>query len=212
MWFSARKFFDAGLDVVLMNLPMHGGRAPASSRFHGEAIIHPSMWRMSEACAQGIMDLRILMGYLRARGAPQVGVMGYSWGAYHAALLATIESRLDFAISIAPVVSIADLIMSWPMRAFFEHAIEDEEQMIRELRKMVAAHTPLSHSLKIPSERVFLAASANDGIVPATHTELLWEHFGKPRVYWSVGGHVIYFDRTCVAREALRFLKSIDVV
>ena len=211
MWFNAHKFFEAGLDVVLMNLPMHGSRVPNGSRFHGGAIVHPSMWRTSEASAQGVMDLRILMRHLRSRGAPAVGVMGYSWGGYHAAMLACVDSSVDFIVSIAPVVSIGDLVMSWPTAAFFEHSIEQQERMIRELRKMLAAHTPLSHSLKIPPERVLLVASVNDGIVPATHTELLWKHFGRPRVYWSCGGHVLYFDKKRVANEALDFIQGLQL-
>ena len=81
MWFSAQKFYAAGLDVVFMNLPLHGGRTPKSAAYHGTALIHPSLWRMSEAAAQGIMDLRILIAHLLKRGSSKVGIMGYSWGA-----------------------------------------------------------------------------------------------------------------------------------
>ncbi len=212
MWFSAQKFYDAGLDVVFMNLPLHGGRMPASAAYHGTAIIQPSLWRLGEACAQGVMDLRILINHLLKRGAPKVGIMGYSWGGFHASMLASLEPRTDFIVSVAPVVSIADLVMSWPTRSFFEEALEEPAMMIRELRKILAPFTPLSHTLRIDKERVLLVASVNDGIIPAVHTEALWEHFGRPEVYWSCGGHILYFDKGRVTDRALRFLKDIEVI
>lgn len=212
MWFSAQRFYDAGLDVVFMNLPLHGGRMPKSAAYHGTAIIQPSLWRLSEACAQGVMDLRILIDHLYGRGARRVGIMGYSWGGFHASMVACLEPRTDFIVSVAPVVSIADLVMSWPTRSFFEESLEEPATMIRELRKILAPFTPLSHALRIPKERVLLVASVNDGIVPTVHTEALWEHFGRPQVYWSCGGHVLYFDKRRVTERALRFLEDIQVV
>jgi pimeloyl-ACP methyl ester carboxylesterase len=212
MWFSAQKFYAAGLDVVFMNLPLHGGRMPVSAAFHGTAIIRPSLWRLGEACAQGVMDLRILIDHLLKRGAPKVGIMGYSWGGFHASMLASLEPRTDFIVSVAPVVSLADLVMSWPMRSFFEEALEEPAMMMRELRKILGPFTPLSHTLRIPKERVLLAASSNDGIIPAVHTEALWEHFGRPEVYWSCGGHILYFDKGRVTDRALRFLHDIEVI
>jgi pimeloyl-ACP methyl ester carboxylesterase len=212
MWFSAQKFYAAGLDVVFMNLPLHGGRTPNSAAYHGTALIHPSLWRMSEAAAQGIMDLRILIDHLLKRGTPNVGIMGYSWGAFHAAMLASLEPRTDFIVSVAPVVSIADVVMAWPTRTFFQESIAEPAMMMRELRKILAPFTPLSHRLQIPKERVLLAASVNDGIIPTVHTEALWEHFGRPEVYWSCGGHILYFDKEKVADRALRFLKDIEVI
>ena len=212
MWFSAQKFYDAGLDVVFMNLPLHGGRMPRSAAYHGTAIIQPSLWRLSEACSQGVMDLRILIRHLLSRGAPKVGIMGYSWGGFHASMMACLEPRTDFIVSVAPVVSIADLVMSWPTRSFFEEALDEPAMMIRELRKILAPFTPLSHSLDIPKERVLLAASPNDGIIPAVHTEALWEHFGRPEVYWSCGGHILYFDKARVTDRALQFLRNLEVI
>lgn len=212
MWFSARRYYEAGLDVVLMNLPLHGSRSPQGTRLHGDAIIHPSMWRVGEATAQGVMDLRILTSHLLQRGAPSVGVMGYSWGGFHASLLACLEPRIDFSVSVAQVVSIADLILGWFLRDFFEESVEQSESMVREIRKILAPFTPLSHQLQIPKDRVLLVASPNDGIVSSVQTELLWKHFGEPRLYSSCGGHVIYFDKKRVTDQVIRFLRDIQVV
>jgi hypothetical protein len=44
------------------------------------------------------------------------------------------------------------------------------------------------------------------------HTEALWEHFGRPEVYWSCGGHILYFDKGRVTDRALRFLQDIEVI
>jgi hypothetical protein len=104
------------------------------------------------------------------------------------------------------------VVMAWPTRTFFQESIAEPATMMRELRKILAPFTPLSHALQIPKERVLLAASVNDGIIPTVHTEALWEHFGRPEVYWSCGGHILYFDKEKVADRALRFLKDIEVI
>ena len=212
MWFSAQQFYDAGLDVVFMNLPLHGGRMPKSAAYQGTAIIQPSLWRLSEACAQGVLGLRILVDHLGKRGGPKVGIMGYSGGGFHASMMACLEPRIDFIVSVAPVVSIADLVVSWPTRSFFEDALDEPAMMIRDLLKILAPFTPLSHSLSIPKDRIHLVASGNDGIIPAVHTEALWEHFGRPEVDWSCGGHILYFDKGRVTERALRFLQDIEVI
>lgn len=46
----------------------------------------------------------------------------------------------------------------------------------------------------------------------AVHTEALWEHFGRPEVYWSCGGHILYFDKGRVTDRTLRFLRDIEVI
>ena len=211
-WFAARDIYEAGMDVVLLNLPLHGARTPHDSNYHGTALLHPSMWRMTEACAQGILDLRVLVRYLKQRGAPMVGVNGYSWGAQHAALLAGIEPNLDFAIPISPVVSVADLLMTWPIRGPFRSSLREPDVLLRELRRMLAVTSPLSHSRKIDRDKIFLVAGRADRIAPATHTEQLWNHFDRPRVHWSEGGHVLYFDRKAVARRVIEFLRDASIL
>ncbi|MBW1875163.1 MAG: hypothetical protein JRI98_07210 [Deltaproteobacteria bacterium] len=44
------------------------------------------------------------------------------------------------------------------------------------------------------------------------HTEARGEHFGRPEVYWSCGGHILYFDKRRVTDRALRFLQDIEVI
>jgi len=57
-----------------------------------------------------------------------------------------------------------------------------------------------------------LVASANDGMIPPVHTEALWEHFGRPSVYWTCRGYILHFDKGRVTDRALQFLKNIDAV
>jgi hypothetical protein len=95
-----------GFDVAMPVLPFHALRARQGSGpppFPG-----PDPRFTNEGFRQAIADLRALIGFLRARGAPSVGVMGMSLGGYTTALLATVADELAFAVPIIPLASIAD--------------------------------------------------------------------------------------------------------
>lgn len=98
---------DLGLDVVLPVLPLHGPRA--RGRRSGEGFLggHP-LWT-NAAFGQAVWELRRLAGWLRAQGAPAVGVYGLSLGGYTAALFASVERRLACAVPGLPFASLADL-------------------------------------------------------------------------------------------------------
>jgi alpha-beta hydrolase superfamily lysophospholipase len=96
-----------GFDVVLFTLPFHGLRARAGygavPEFPGE---DPRL--NVEGFRQSMFDLQNLVGWLLASGHPRVGVIGMSLGGYTAALLATVEPRLDFVVPVIPLSSLGD--------------------------------------------------------------------------------------------------------
>src|SRR5262249_1396975 len=96
-----------GLDVALPILPFHAprgdGRAPPLPS--GDPRV------TNEGFRQAAHDIRALAAWLRARGAPSVGVMGMSLGGYTTALLATLEPTLAFAVPMIPLASVADFAL-----------------------------------------------------------------------------------------------------
>ncbi|MCA9772670.1 MAG: alpha/beta hydrolase [Myxococcales bacterium] len=210
--FFARRLFEQGLDVVLFNLPFHGSRRPSGAWFHGQHFVGLALWRLNEACAQAILDLRVLIRHLRARGAPLVGVTGYSLGGYHAALLAGVEPNLDFAIPMAPVVSIADLMLAWPIGRVLYPLIRDREDPVGDMRRLMAVHTPLTHSLKIPKERTLIVCGVGDRMAPPWHSQALWEHWGHPALLWTRASHLLILDRQRTFRTVVKFLREQGII
>src|SRR5581483_1768699 len=71
--FDARRFYRAGVDVVLYVLPYHGPRSVGGAARSGEGFFEMDVVRTNEAFAQAIYELRALLRFLRARGTGPVG-------------------------------------------------------------------------------------------------------------------------------------------
>lgn len=211
-FFLVRRMLEAGLDVVLVQLPFHGLRKPHGTILDGQAVMTPRYHRVMEAFAQGMLDLRILVRHLRAtRGVP-IGVTGYSWGGGHAAMLAALEPSLDFAIPVGQVASMVDVTLTWPTRHYLRARFRDPRPMVRRMRRIIAATSPLSHRPAIPPERILFAVGRGDRIAPPGHTYAVHAAWKGTRLHVGRGGHVAYWDRGAVLAAELDFLRSIGVL
>jgi pimeloyl-ACP methyl ester carboxylesterase len=191
-----------GLDVALVTLPFHALRAPRG-RF---APLFPSTRtpRTVEGFGQAVWDVRSLMGWLRARGAPRLGVAGMSLGGYTAALLATIEPRLDFVVLFIPLADLTDVAI--------EHEALRGERMPEPLRdagkNALQLVRPLARAPVIPADRMLVVAAAGDRITAKdTHAERLAAHFGAPLVVFP-GGHLLQFGRRAGLRAMARLIRA----
>jgi pimeloyl-ACP methyl ester carboxylesterase len=183
-----RRWFDAGADVVLGVLPFHGAR-----RTLGRRPLFPSSDpRFTvEGFRQAVHDLRALLGWLRRRGAPGVGVMGMSLGGYTAALLATVEPSLAFAVALVPFVSIAEFAREGG------RLVGSAEQQRAQFEALEGAHrvvSPLARAARIPADRIVVVAGESDRITPAPHARRLAEHLGA-RFETFPGGHILQIGR-----------------
>jgi len=189
-----------GLDVALAVLPFHGVRARAGSGAPPFPGGDPRV--TNEGFRQVVADLRSLVSILRARGATTVGVMGMSLGGYSAALLATLEADLAFAVPLIPLASIADFArdqgrLGTGKNALLQHvALEAANRVV----------SPLARPSLVPPERVLIAAAANDRVTPIAHAERLAAHFGVTllRVH---GGHIVQTWRKAAFRELKAMLR-----
>jgi len=196
-WFFAIPWlYRAGYDVLLFTLPFHGARQARLSPFSGHGFFAGGTTRINEAFGQALCDLRLFLGDLLAEGAPEVGVTGMSLGGLTTSLFASVEPRLAFAIPNVPVVSLADLVMEWePIASYLRAAMRLAGRDVRVARELLAPSSPLSFSPKIARERLFLIGGVGDRLAPPRHARLLWEHWGRPRLHWFPGSHVIHLDR-----------------
>lgn len=180
--------FELGLDVVIPVLPFHAVRAHRS----GAAMFPSSDPRMTvEGFRQSVHDLRALMDFLRGRGAPAVGAMGMSLGGYTTSLLATVDEKLDFAVPMIPLASIADLA-----RAGGRFVGNGEEQQLQfeGLEAALRVVSPLARPSRIDGDRVLILAAAGDRITPPSHARWLSAHFNAPLTTFH-GGHLLQFGR-----------------
>lgn len=189
VWPLAR-FERAGLDVVLFTLPFHAARARpgqgAVPEFPGQ---DPRV--TLEGFRQAIFDLQNLIGWLVTRGHPRIGVLGMSLGGYTAALLATLDARLDFVVPLIPLSSLSDFareqgsLSPVPEEAAAEHALLDS---------IYRRVSPVARASRVPPERCLVVAAKADRVTPAAHARRLAAHLRAP-LHAFYGGHLLQLGR-----------------
>ena len=210
-WFFAIPWlYEEGYDVLLFTLPFHGARQGPLSPFSGHGFFAGGAWRINEAFAHAVWDLRRLVDhFLDHAGAPRVGATGVSLGGCTTALLASAEERLAFAIPNVPVTSIADLVLEWePIGSAMRAMLAAGGISIQEAREMVAPSCALSWRAAIAKERLMIIGGVGDRLAPPKHSRVLWEHWGRPRLHWFPGSHLVHLDRGKYFREMRRFLRA----
>ena len=196
---AIRHHRELGLNVVLPVLPFHGPRRVG--RFSGEGFLGGDVLDTVHAEAQTIWDLRRLLGWIRAQGAPRVGLHGVSLGGYNAALLAGIDADLSCVIAGIPPVDLARLV--WHHAPPPTLRLIERSGIVRdEVAQLYHVVSPLALSPKSPVLGRAIYAGIGDRLIPADHPRDLWEHWGRPRIVWMQSGHD---PRT---REARRLVKA----
>ena len=208
-WFFALPwFYRMGCDIALFTLPFHGPRQTRFSPFSGHGFFAGGSARFNEAVAQSVFDFRILLNWLqREQGVEQVGVTGLSLGGFISSMLASVESRLAFALPNVPIVSVADLMLEWqPIGALMRTALAVSGLGPADARRLVAASCPLTYPPLLPRERLMIVGGAGDRLAPPKHSRLLWDHWQRCRIYWFPGSHSIHLDRGKYLTEMARFM------
>jgi pimeloyl-ACP methyl ester carboxylesterase len=186
-----------GLDVALPLLPFHALRAGP----HRGAPPFPSAdpRLTNEGFRQAVADVVALARWLRARGAPHVGVMGMSLGGYTSSLLATVSRDIDFVMPMIPLASIADFAREQGRLGTGEQA--DLQRAALERANWVVS--PLARPLALPASHALVVAAEHDRITPSSHAQRIADHFACELVTIP-GGHLVQLGRA----EAFRGLAS----
>ncbi len=212
-FFSLPWLYEQGMDVALLTLPHHGRRREPGSLFSGHGFFAEGIGGVNEHMGQAISDLRALMAYLRSQGAEKIGVTGVSLGGWTTALLASVEEDLEFAIPNVAVVSPVDLFLEWqPAAAIVSASLMALPYSVKDLRELLALTTPLTYQPKVPRERLMVIGGVGDRMAPPKHSRLLWDHWGRCRIHWFPGTHLVHLDRADYFDQMLSFMRSIDFV
>ena len=206
-------FYEQGYDVMLVTLPFHGRRQEVTSPYSGHGWFSHGFCHMNETMAHAIHDIRVLMDHLEDQGVPQMGVTGISLGGYTSALLASVDNRLTFAVPNVPVVSIMDIVLEWLPAGWLARAgMALGGISVTQARAAVAVQSALSFKPLLPPERLMLVAGAGDRLAPPKHTRLLWEHWGRPRLHWFPGNHLLHLDQGRYLRAMKVFMRQVGFV
>ena len=186
---------ELGLDVAYVLLPFHGPRNEGASGA-GFFDAHPLF--PAAALAQAVWDVRRLAGWLRAQGAPAVGVHGISLGGCVAALYASLDGALASAIPMTPAVDLAEI--------FWRHLPESRRREWRavglgpeRLAEAWSLVAPLRLKPKAPAAARLVVGCAADQVTPPAAVRALWSHWGEPALHWLPGAHLVWRGRVGLA-------------
>lgn len=134
-----------------------------------------------------------------------------SLGGNTAALLATVESSLDFAVPIIPVASIPELMWRLGGGSEAHRAAVDTGLELDRFRGAFAATSPLQRAPLIDSERVLIIAGERDRVIPMDHPDSLRDHFGAREVVTFQGSHLVQVGMNGAFRVVLEFLEELGI-
>jgi hypothetical protein len=179
-----------GLNVLMPVLPLHGPRRVG--RLSGDGFLGGEVLDSIHAEAQAIWDLRRLIGWIRAEGAPRVGALGLSLGGFTTALLAGIESGLASAVAGIAIADLARIFWRHGPKlqlAYLAHAKIDEALVSTLMRPV----SPLAVLPLVPQAGRMLFGGISDRLVPPDHIRDLSAHWEHPRTVWYAGGHLSFW-------------------
>jgi hypothetical protein len=178
-----------GVNVAIPVLPLHGPRRVGWRG--GDGFLSGDFVDTVHAQAQAVWDVRRLIGWLRAQGAPGVGVYGISLGGYTAALVASLESELACVIAGIPATDFVRLAREHapPMLV---RAAERAGFSLDRIERLLRVVSPLALAPRVPHARRFLYAGVVDRLASPDQASDLWRHWGEPRTLWYHGSHVSF--------------------
>lgn len=209
-FFQLPWYYRHGCDVVLAVLPFHGARNDLTGLFDGSGLFSDGMATFTEAMLQSITDLRVVVDYLESTGVEKVGITGLSLGGYVAGLMAEAEPRLHFAIPNCAVTDLGTLMDGWfPAGPLIGAGLKlgriDRQTHMEAMR----LHSPLRYPARLPTDRLFVIGGLADRLAPPEQSARLWDHWGRPRLHWFPGSHILHLRRAVYLREIGRFLREI---
>ena len=84
------------------------------------------------------------------------------------------------------------------------------KKRIVDARHLLAVSNPLTYAPAIEREGLFIVGGVGDRLAPPKHSRLLWEHWGRCRMHWFPGSHLLHLDRGVYLEEVAKFLHQLD--
>ncbi len=180
----ARRCNRAGFNAATLVAPYHFQRRPRQqAQFDsGDCLL------LAERAAQGIAEIRALIGWLLREGCPAVALWGYSMGAGDGGLVVCRDARLAAVVLASPAVR----FRPWVEERAVRPLIRRRWQSIRELCDRMNL-TPMNLTRTrpaIPRENILVIEGTHDSICLKENIEDLWRSWGQPDIWRLPHGHV----------------------
>lgn len=184
----AHLHHELGLNVIMPILPLHGSRR--ESRLTGGLYLDGPLADLLHGQAQTQADLRSCLAWIRGEQPDaRVGVMGFSLGGYHAALLSALEPDLACVIAGIPMTDIPDTLWQHLPTAH-AHYLQARGLGVDQLAARLRPVSPLALDSRVPRDQRYIFAARTDQLVPPDQPLRLWDHWGQCAIQWYDGSHL----------------------
>ncbi len=185
----AQRMFESGLDVVISVLPFHGARRSEARGIRPPAFPSSDPRFTIEGLRQLASDHEALFDYLLDGRVSSLGVMGMSLGGYSAALLATLDARLQFGVFVIPLAAIEDFAHT---HGRFTGSVEEQHAQRGAMSLAQSLVSPLGRPSLIPADRTIVLAGESDWVTGIAHANRISAHFATETNTFE-GGHLLQF-------------------
>jgi hypothetical protein len=126
----------------------------------------------------------------KEEGASRLGLYGISLGAYASALTVGLDDRFQLVIAGIPASDFPRLFRHHSPTPLRQRALE--YGMLGEVPALVhRVVSPLAFEPLVARERRFIYGALGDRMSTPGQAHELWNHWGRPRIEWLKGGHVM---------------------
>jgi len=209
-WFNAR-----GWQAAILHLPFHYSRVPRGY-FNGSQAVSGNLIRNGETLRQGVIEVRQLMAWFRARGAVGFGLIGTSFGGWIAALTSFLERDFHFVSLIQPIVNVDHALWENPSARAMRVLLRREGIVPEDARRHEHLSSPLHGEPLCGGERVIICGGRYDTVSPTTELQILanrWRGAELLEVEQGHFGHVaLQATRQAIERrlDAGNFVAMLD--
>ena len=193
------------VEIIQMQPPYHGRRAPRASRFSGEFYWTADLVRSFEALRQTLLDARTLLGWLLAKEARPVGVAGLSLGGALTLSLVCLEERFAFAVPLVAHMDLAALVSDAPVLTKMRHDLKSFGWRKKQFDDFVRGVGWYELRPKLPADRVLMIAASEDRFFDPRLVRQLWRRWGKPAIHWYPTSHMGFLTHL---PEVLRVMRE----
>ena len=192
------------VEVIQMQPPYHGRRAPRRSRFSGELYWTADLVRSFEALRQTLLDARTLLRYLLAADERPVGITGLSLGGALTLCLTCLEERFAFSVPLIAHMDLAALVADAPVLATMRRDLRSFGWGIKEFGAFVRRLGWYDLRPKLPPNRVLMIAASDDLFFDPRVVRKLWIQWGKPEIRWYPTSHMAFIAQLPESLRAMR--------
>ncbi len=187
----AKKLNSLGWSAAFFHLPYHYGRTPPRS-LSGEMALTANLIRTSEGIRQAVVELRWIMRAMKKKGAPHIGLWGTSYGGWIASLLCCLESCLNTAWLLEPIVDIDWAIWESPATRTVQRQLRQRGISRETVAQHVRLVCPSHHRPVLDNQKIILMAGLFDRIAHPDTIRSLASHWNIAHYAEIRQGHVGY--------------------